>query len=56
MRKRGSNEIYAMKSMRKEDMVKQNQVAHIRAERDLLAVADNPWLVKLHYSFQVCSM
>lgn len=52
VRKRGTKEIFAMKSMRKEDMVKQNQVAHIRAERDLLAVADNPWLVKLHYSFQ----
>jgi len=27
-------------------------VAHIRAERDVLALADNPWVVKLDYSFQ----
>jgi serine/threonine kinase 38 len=33
-------------------MVKKNQVAHIRAERDVLALADNPWVVKLHFSFQ----
>jgi len=33
-------------------MIQKHQVAHIRAERDLLAAADNMWLVKLHYSFQ----
>jgi len=33
-------------------MLKKNQVAHIRAERDVLALADNPWVVKLHFSFQ----
>jgi len=27
-------------------------VQHIRAERDVLALADNPWVVKLHFSFQ----
>merc|ERR1719346_794126 len=45
-------EVYAMKSMRKKDMIQKHQVAHIRAERDLLAAADNQWLVKLHFSFQ----
>lgn len=44
---------YAMKTMRKKDMVAKNQVTHVQAERDLMAAADNPWLVKLHYSFQV---
>ena len=43
---------YAMKTMRKKDMVAKNQVTHVQAERDLMAAADNPWLVKLHYSFQ----
>jgi len=38
--------------MKKSEMVKKNQVAHIRAERDVLALADNPWVVKLHFSFQ----
>ena len=29
------------------------QVAHVKAERDILAEADNEWVVKLYYSFQV---
>lgn len=52
VRKKDTGEIFAMKSMKKEEMIKKNQVAHIRAERDLLALADNKWLVKLVYSFQ----
>jgi len=51
-RKKDINDIYAMKVMKKSEMVKKNQVAHIRAERDVLALADNPWVVKLHFSFQ----
>lgn len=46
------NKPYAMKTMRKKDMVAKNQVTHVQAERDLMAAADNPWLVKLHFSFQ----
>jgi len=41
-----------MKIMKKSEMLKKNQVGHIRAERDVLALADNPWVVKLTYSFQ----
>merc|ERR1712130_590241 len=46
--------VYAMKTMRKKDMIAKNQVAHVKAERDLMANAskkDN-FLVKLHFSFQ----
>lgn len=53
VRKKDSTKaVYAMKSMRKKDMIAKNQVAHIRAERNLLTLADNPWLVKLFFSFQ----
>jgi len=52
VRKRDDNEVYAMKTMLKKEMIDKNQVAHIKAERDLLSAADNPWLVKLLYSFQ----
>merc|ERR1719204_376333 len=38
--------------MRKKDMIDKKQVTHIRAERNLLAAASNPWLVKLLFSFQ----
>ena len=29
-----------------------SQIAHVRAERDILAIADNPWVVRMYYSFQ----
>lgn len=41
-----------MKKMRKKEMQKKNQVGHVRAERDILAKAKNPWIVNLKYSFQ----
>lgn len=47
-----SNHLYAMKTLRKADVLKRNQVAHVKAERDILAEADNEWVVKLYYSFQ----
>merc|ERR1719433_2190645 len=52
VRKKEDNKVYAMKMMRKKEMITKKQVGHIRAERNLLAAADCPWLVKLHYSFQ----
>lgn len=46
-------QIFALKSMKKEMMVLKNQVGHVKAERDILAKADesNRWLTVLHYSF-----
>ncbi|XP_054829586.1 serine/threonine-protein kinase LATS2 [Eublepharis macularius] len=44
--------LYAMKTLRKKDVLSRNQVAHVKAERDILAEADNEWVVKLYYSFQ----
>lgn len=46
------DQVYAMKIMRKSEMIKKNQVQHIHAEKNVLALADNPWIVKLYYSFQ----
>lgn len=47
-----TGQLYAMKTLRKTDVLKRNQVAHVKAERDILAEADNEWVVKLYYSFQ----
>ena len=44
--------VYAMKILRKADMVEKEQVAHVRAERDILVEADHQWVVKMFYSFQ----
>ncbi|UIZ22474.1 hypothetical protein KXD40_005198 [Peronospora effusa] len=54
VKKRDSGEIFALKSLEKSAMVLKNQVGHVKAERDILASADqdNNWLVTLHYSFQ----
>jgi serine/threonine kinase 38 len=51
-REKRTGKIYAIKTMRKTEMLKKNQVDHVKAERDVLALADNPWVVKLQYSFQ----
>ncbi|KAL8691577.1 MAG: hypothetical protein Q9218_003221 [Villophora microphyllina] len=44
--------IYALKSLVKTEMFKRDQLAHVRAERDILAESDSPWVVKLHTTFQ----
>ncbi len=55
VRKKDTQEVFAMKIMKKSEMIKKNQVQHIRAERDLLSLADNPCVVSLLFSFQVRS-
>lgn len=54
VRGRSSGTLYAMKTLRKRDVLRRRQVAHVKAERDLLAdaAADNRWVVRLYYSFQ----
>jgi serine/threonine protein kinase len=49
---RTTNELYAMKILKKEAILQRNQVEHTRAEREILASIDHPFLVKLHYAFQ----
>jgi len=44
--------VYAMKVLRKSEMVEKEQVAHVRAERDILVEVDHTWVVKMFYSFQ----
>nr|XP_028579477.1 serine/threonine-protein kinase LATS1 [Podarcis muralis]XP_028579478.1 serine/threonine-protein kinase LATS1 [Podarcis muralis] len=51
-RKVDTNALYATKTLRKKDVLLRNQVAHVKAERDILAEADNEWVVRLYYSFQ----
>ncbi|PFH52748.1 hypothetical protein AMATHDRAFT_56121 [Amanita thiersii Skay4041] len=52
VQKRDTSKIYAMKTLKKEEMLKKDQLAHVRAERDILAESDSPWVVQLYYSFQ----
>ena len=52
MQKKDTGHVYAMKILRKADMLEKEQVAHVRAERDILVEADHQWVVKMYYSFQ----
>ena len=51
-RKVDTKALYATKTLRKKDVLLRNQVAHVKAERDILAEADNEWVVRLYYSYQ----
>lgn len=52
VQKADTGKIYAMKTLLKSEMFKKDQLAHVKAERDVLAEADSPWVVSLFYSFQ----
>jgi serine/threonine-protein kinase RIM15 len=51
-RKRITGDLYAIKVLKKADMVAKNQVMNVKAERMILARIDSPFVVKLFYSFQ----
>ncbi|KAE8452378.1 Cobalt uptake protein cot1 [Mollisiaceae sp. DMI_Dod_QoI] len=52
VQKKQDAKVYAMKSLIKSEMFKKDQLAHVRAERDILAESDSPWVVKLYTTFQ----
>merc|ERR1719412_2979247 len=47
-----SRDVYAMKMLRKEHVVKRNQVEHTKTERNVLEAVSHPFIVTLHYAFQ----
>ena len=54
VKKKGStDEIYAMKVIRKDKMIEKNHVDYINLEREILSKVDHPFITKLTYSFQV---
>jgi serine/threonine kinase 38 len=52
VRYKPSGEIFAMKKLNKTEMLYKNQVQHVKAERNVLATVENPWIVELKFSFQ----
>ena len=50
-RQKSTGTIVAIKKMRKEEMLKKNQLMHVRTEKEIMT-ANNPWIVNLKYSFQ----
>eukprot|EP01119_Soliformovum_irregulare_P013823 TRINITY_DN3714_c2_g1_i1.p1 TRINITY_DN3714_c2_g1~~TRINITY_DN3714_c2_g1_i1.p1 ORF type:complete len:882 (+),score=292.07 TRINITY_DN3714_c2_g1_i1:144-2789(+) len=51
-RKIRTNDIYAIKVLRKVDMIQKNQIKHVTAERNILARTTNPFVIKMYYTFQ----
>lgn len=52
VRKNEDQKVYAMKILKKKQMIKRNQVEHIKTERRILELIDNPFIIKLKYAFQ----
>lgn len=53
VQKKDSGKIFAMKALKKSEAINNDQMAHVKAERDLLAQSTKTdWVVQLFYSFQ----
>ncbi|CAB1448647.1 unnamed protein product [Pleuronectes platessa] len=51
-RKKSNARLYAIKAMKKADMVDKNMTGQMKAERDALALSKSPFIVHLFYSLQ----
>uniref|UniRef100_A0A7N0U857 non-specific serine/threonine protein kinase n=1 Tax=Kalanchoe fedtschenkoi TaxID=63787 RepID=A0A7N0U857_KALFE len=51
-REKSTGSVYAMKKLKKSEMLRRGQVEHVKAERNLLAEVDSNCIVKLYCSFQ----
>lgn len=51
-REKTTGNVYAMKKLKKSEMLRRGQVEHVKAERNLLAEVDSTCIVKLYCSFQ----
>uniref|UniRef100_A0A6N2MNT1 non-specific serine/threonine protein kinase n=1 Tax=Salix viminalis TaxID=40686 RepID=A0A6N2MNT1_SALVM len=51
-REKLSGNVYAMKKLKKSEMLRRGQVEHVKAERNLLAEVDSNCIVNLYCSFQ----
>lgn len=54
-RKKCNSRLYAIKVMKKADMVDKNMASQMKAERDALALSKSPFVVHLFYSLQTAA-
>jgi serum/glucocorticoid-regulated kinase 3 len=52
VKKKTDKNLYAMKVLAKQNIIKRKQVEHTRTERSVLGKLNHPFIVKLHYAFQ----
>lgn len=51
VRKKDTGRLYAMKALKKKEVIRQNQVEHTLTERRILETVRHPFLVSLEYAF-----
>lgn len=51
-KKQGSQQLYAMKVLKKKHIQKTRQQSQVMAERNILARVQHPFVVQMHWSFQ----
>ena len=52
VQKKDTGHVYAMKILRRADMLEKEQVGLVHMECEILVEADSLWVVKVFYSFQ----
>lgn len=51
-KKKTTKDYYAIKVLRKDDMIRKNMVSYVLAERKALSLSNNLFVVRLFYAFQ----
>ena len=51
VRKKDTNELLAIKMLKKDYIERRNQILHTKTERNVLARVNHPFIVKLKYAF-----
>lgn len=52
MKETGAPQYYAMKVLKKANLLERNQIDHTKTEREVLQNVSSPFLMKMHYAFQ----
>jgi serine/threonine protein kinase len=52
VRKKGTTDIFAMKVLKKEAVIRRNQVAHTKTETHILKQIRHPFLTRMYFAFQ----
>ena len=50
--KKDTKQVYAIKSMHKEDIIDKDQIEHTKTERFVLEKSRSPFIVSLEFAFQ----
>ena len=52
VQKKPEGVIYAMKTLKKDFIIRTKQVSNTKVERDIMQMVNHPFVVKLHFAFQ----